>query len=63
MIRETRSSVVRGLSVKYFHTGMSLNLRSWSADIHFVSGLNHTSCTRSAEHVDVAELDGPSTVV
>ena len=34
-----------------------------SADIHFVPGLNHTSCTIFAEHLDVAELPGPSIAV
>ena len=62
-IKEMRLSVERGLSVKCFHAGMSLYLRSQSADIHFVLGLNHTNCTIFAEHLDVAELPGPSIVV
>jgi len=64
VIRETRSSVVRGQSIKVFHVGVPLRVKRRSDDHTrcIIPGLNLTSHAKFATLADVGELPGPSIV-
>ena len=57
VIREMRLSVVRGVSIKRFHTGVSLREKLISRH-KLGTRLEHTSCAKFLEHVDVGHLPG-----